>query len=61
MGRKLIEMLERALAAERYASELRSVYGARAEHVCDALIATHRAKGPEGEQLKDVRRALRWL
>ncbi len=61
MGRKLLDMLHEAIAAERYAVELRDVYGSRAEHVCDALIATRSDDDQDSEHLKDVRRALRWV
>ena len=61
MRRKMIDMLQDAIAAEGRAAELRQVYGPGAERICDALIAARRNGDPEVEQLKDVRRALRWV
>jgi hypothetical protein len=61
VGRKLTEVLQDVIAAEGRAAELRRIYGDGAERVCDALMAGRRAKDPEVEHLRDVRRALRWL
>jgi hypothetical protein len=61
MRRKLIDMLESAIAAEKRAAELRTMHGSGAERVCDALIADGGSASPQVEHLKDVRRALRWV
>jgi hypothetical protein len=61
MRRRLIDTLANVIAAERYAAELRQVYGSGAERVCEALLASHGTKDPEVEHLRDVRRALRWV
>jgi hypothetical protein len=59
--RRLIDMLESAIAAEEQAAVLRKIHGFGAERVCDALIAGHCNSVVEIEHLKDVRRALRWV
>jgi hypothetical protein len=61
MRRKLIHMLEGAIAAEERAADLRRAHGSRAEQTCDALIADRLNTDPQIEHLKDVRRALRWV
>jgi hypothetical protein len=60
MRRKLIDMLESAIAAELSAAELRKLHGSDAEMACDALIDNRGGDDPQIEHLKDVRRALRW-
>jgi hypothetical protein len=61
MRRKMIEALQDVIMAEGRAAELRKIYGAGAESVCDALLAGRRSGDPEVQHLKDVRRALRWV
>lgn len=61
MRRRLIETLEDVIVAERLAAELRRKHGVGAEAVCDALVAARARNDPAVAQLKDVRRALRWV
>jgi hypothetical protein len=66
MQKRLIDTLEDVIAAERLAAEWRRTYGADAERHCDSLIEARSWKEPDGEQLRpeqlrDVRRALRWV
>jgi hypothetical protein len=61
MRRKLIHMLESAIAAEERAAELRKAHGSGAEQACDALIADRRNTDPQIAHLQDVRRTLRWV
>jgi hypothetical protein len=66
MQKRLIDTLEDVIAAERLAAEWRRTYGADAERHCDSLIEARSWKDLDGErlrpeQLRDVRRALRWV